>query len=107
MSTAVAIEISVDVLVAAVLSELNDIITFEKEQIASPEVFSWVEKTRCGAKALQWSGGGKILLLTQPPGLLLTHSTRNEKHLIGPFHLLWSHFSNCFPLAHPLDGYAK
>lgn len=35
LSTAVAIEISMDVIVAAVRSELNDIITFEKEQIAS------------------------------------------------------------------------
>lgn len=45
MSPAVAKEISSDALVAAVLSELDDIIAFEKEQIASLEGFSWVEKT--------------------------------------------------------------
>lgn len=61
VSTAVAIEISMDVVVAAVLSELNDIITFEKEQIASLEDFSWVGKTR-GARASQGGGGQKCCL---------------------------------------------
>lgn len=74
VSTAVAIEISVDVIVAAVLSELNDIITFEKEQIVSPGVFSWVEKNTL------WCEGPSMEC---------------------------SHFSNCFLLARPLDGYAK
>lgn len=55
VSTAVATEISMDVVVAAVLSKLNDIITFEREQMASLEGFSWVEKTHCGAKASQGS----------------------------------------------------
>lgn len=52
-NTAVASEIRVAVVVAAVLSELNDIITFEREQLASLEGFSCVERTRYGVKDLQ------------------------------------------------------
>lgn len=104
VSPAVAKEISLNTLVAAVLSELDDIITFESEQMASLEVFLGGKKhfhclSLCSSVRQDFSYAlwceGPCKGKRSPARESLTHSTDKERNVIGPFHFLWTQLA-CF-----------